>query len=248
MKISVVTAVLNRHETIGQAIQSVQKQMYSDVEHVIQDGVSTDGTLEIINASLKPETLLLSEPDTGIYDAINKGIQRSSGEIVGLLHSDDFFASSDVLTKVADAFSDPAINCVYSDLHYVSAQDPEKVVRHWVAGSFSATKLKRGWMPPHPTVFLRREVFERLGYYDTSYRIAADYEAMLRLFGSGSMKSIYIPEVLVKMRTGGASNQSLKYIIKKSREDYKALKDNKVGGLGALLLKNASKVSQFIGN
>lgn len=248
MKISVVTAVLNRRETIGQAIQSVRDQAYCEVEHVIQDGVSTDGTLEKINASLGPQTLLVSEPDTGIYDAINKGIQRSTGEIVGLLHSDDFFASDKVLTKVADAFSDPAINCVYSDLDYISAQETEKVVRHWVAGNFSAAKLKRGWMPPHPTVFLRREVFEHLGYYDTSYRIAADYEAMLRFFGSGKMNCVYFPEVFVKMRMGGASNQSLKYIIKKSHEDYQALKVNQIGGLGSLFLKNASKISQFIGN
>ena len=209
------------------------------------DGASTDGTLELLRATVGPQTVLVSEPDTGIYDALNKGIALARGEVIGLLHSDDFFASPDVLAKVAAAFATPGIDAVYGDLQYVSAQDTSRVIRHWTAGSPSVAKLRRGWMPPHPTLFLRREVFERFGAYDTSYRIAADYDAILRYFGKGEINSAYIPEVLVKMRVGGESNKSLGKILKKSREDYRALRSNGIGGLGSLAWKNLSKVHQL---
>lgn len=246
MQISIITAVYNRRDTLAQAIRSVQSQSYQNIEHVIQDGGSTDGSLDIIRDISDANTSLQSAPDGGIYDAINKGIARARGDVIGLLHSDDFLASTDVIAKIADALADPDIDGVYGDLQYVAAQDTSKVVRHWQAGPYSAKQLRRGWMPPHPTVYLRRGVFDRYGVYDTSYQIAADYDAMLRYLSTGNIRMGYLPEILVKMRTGGASNQSLGHILRKSSEDYRALRANKVGGFGALIAKNASKVTQFI--
>jgi len=241
MKISIVTAVFNREATVGQAMESVQAQDYAKIEHLIQDGGSKDGTLETVKRLADHRTIVISARDEGIYDSINKGISRATGDVIGLLHSDDYLTSSSVIAKVADAFADPSIDGVYGDLDYVAADDTGRVIRHWKSGIFSPEKLRRGWMPPHPTVYLRREVFERLGVYDTSYQIAADYDAMLRYLGKGAIRLHYIPEVLVKMRVGGASNRSFGHIIQKSREDYRALRKNEIGGLRALFLKNSSQ-------
>ena len=246
MKISIVTAVFNRADTIADAVKSVQAQTHELVEHVIQDGGSTDGTLDIIEAHETANTHLVSEPDRGIYDAINKGISRASGEVVGLMHSDDFFAHENVLKRIAELFQDVQIDGVYGDLDYVSARSINKVIRHWRSGPYDRTQLKHGWMPPHPTLYLRREVFEEWGLYDPNFRIAADYDAMLRYLWTGQIKLAYLPEVLVKMRVGGESNRSLKHIVKKSREDYLALRRNGVGGAGALFAKNTSKLKQFM--
>jgi glycosyltransferase len=246
VKISVVTAVYNRAATIGEAMQSVQSQTGVDIEHIIQDGGSTDPTLDIVQANALANTFVISARDGGIYDAINRGIARATGDVIGLLHSDDFFAHDHVLEKVAKAFEDPNIDGVYGDLDYVSAQDTSRIVRHWRSGAYRPGKLKRGWMPPHPTVYLRREVFETHGLYDTSMQISADYDAMLRYLLRGGINVAYIPDVLVKMRTGGASNRSLSNLIQKSREDFRAIRRNRAGGVGALFMKNASKLGQFI--
>lgn len=246
MKFSIVTAVFNREDTISDALASVQGQSYGAVEHLIQDGGSTDGTLDLIRARATDTTLLVSEPDSGIYDALNKGISRASGDVVGLMHSDDFFAHDRVLERVAEILQDRDIDGVYGDLDYVSATNTRKVVRQWRSGSYSRDKLRWGWMPPHPTLFLRREVFETWGLYDPEFQIAADYDAVLRFLWKGHVNLAYLPEVLVKMRVGGASNRSLRHILRKSREDYQALRRNGVGGAGVLFAKNASKLRQFM--
>lgn len=246
LKISIITAVFNREETVGQALASVAAQGHRDVEHIVVDGASTDSTLMEVRKWARPEMHVISEPDNGIYDALNKGIAAATGDVVGLMHSDDFFAYDDVLSDLAYRFEETGAAAVYGDLDYVSASDPDKIVRHWAAGTYSRRKLARGWMPPHPTLFVRREVIEKFGGYDTSYRIAADYEAVLRWFGKGGLRPAYIPEVLVKMRIGGESNRSLERILCKSREDYRALRSNGIGGIGALAWKNLSKVPQFL--
>lgn len=246
MKISVVTAVYNRRATIAHALESVAAQTHAHVEHVIQDGGSTDGTLDIIADTSDAQAALISEKDHGIYDAINRGIRRASGDVVGLMHSDDFFANSHVLSRVAEVFLDPEIDGVYGDLDYVSATDPTLIIRRWRSGAYRPEKVTKGWMPPHPTLYLRRNVFEEHGLYDTSFNIAADYDAMLRYFTKGQIKLAYIPDVMVKMRVGGESNKSLRKILQKSREDYRAIRRNEVGGLGTLALKNLSKVRQFL--
>ena len=246
MKVSVVTAVYNRVGTIREAIASVQSQTYEAVEHVIQDGGSTDGTLDAVREMAGNATVLASERDGGIYDAINRGIARTSGDVIGLMHSDDVFAQPRVLEKVASCFADPEIDGVYGDLQYVAADNPARVIRHWRSGDYTPDLLPRGWMPPHPTLYLRREVFDAHGLYDTSYAIAADYDAILRYLAKGRIRLAYIPEVLVKMRVGGESNRSIERIVRKSREDLRALRANGVGGVGALIRKNTSKLGQFM--
>lgn len=246
LRFSIITAVYNREHTIGQAIDSVARQTHPDVEHLIIDGASRDGTLAAVERHRHPGMILHSGPDKGIYDALNKGMALASGAVIGLVHSDDYLAHQDVLARVAHAFADPAVDAVYGDLDYVAADDTARIIRHWKSGPWSRGKLGWGWMPPHPALFLRRSVIERHGDYDTSYRIAADYDAILRWFGSGVIQPHYIAEVLVKMRVGGESNRSLSRVLRKSREDYRALRRNGVGGAGALMWKNLSKLPQFL--
>lgn len=246
MKISVVTAVYNRRDTVSDAIMSVRTQTYPDIQHVVQDGGSSDGTLEILARLASPAMHVDSARDGGIYDGINRGIARATGDVIGLMHSDDLFASDSVLTRVTEVMADAEVDGVYGDLVYVSATDPARVIRYWKSGPYHPDRLRHGWMPPHPTLYLRREVFDRWGAYDTNFRIAADYEAMLRWLVKGHIRLAYIPEVMVRMRVGGESNRSLGRILRKSREDYRAIRRHGVGGLGTLLSKNFSKIGQFI--
>lgn len=246
MKISIITAVYNRADTVGMAIDSVARQTYPNCEHLIIDGASSDGTLAMVETRRRATMRVVSEPDEGIYHALNKGIGLATGDVIGVVHSDDFLAHDQVLDKVARAFEDAEVQAVYGDLDYVSARDPLRIVRRWRAGNVTAWKLSWGWMPPHPTIFVRRELLDAHGPYDTSYRIASDYEAILRWFGKGGIRSAYIPEVLVKMRVGGESNRSLGRILRKSREDLRALHSSGMGSVGALLAKNLSKLPQFI--
>lgn len=245
MKISILTAVWNRVATLGQALDSLEEQTHSDWEHVVQDAGSTDGTLTLLAARPDARRHVESRRDGGIYEALNRAFARSSGEIVGVLHSDDFFARPDILAQVSDAFAKTGADAIYGDLDYVTAGNTSRVVRHWKSGAFDSDRLRRGWMPPHPALFLRRDVIERLGGYDTSFRIAADYDAILRYFSDEEVRVSYLPGVMVKMRLGGESNRSLERILRKSREDYMALRRNQIGGMGALLLKNIQKVPQF---
>ena len=235
----------NRADSIAQAVRSVQSQSWPNVEHVVIDGASTDGTLRALQACLNARTVWFSEPDKGIYDALNKGLARATGDVIGLMHSDDFFADDQVLERVAEAFADPLVDATYGDLDYVAKDDTSRIIRRWRAGEYNAGKLARGWMPPHPTLYLRRSVIERWGDYDTRYKIAADYDAILRYFGQGRIRAAYIPHVLVKMRVGGESNRSMTKIWLKTREDYSALRRNGVGGVGALAWKNLGKLGQF---
>ena len=246
IKISVITAVFNSRETISAALDSVLGQSGANVELVVIDGGSTDGTLEILRSYADRLSVLVSEPDGGIYDALNKGIQRSSGDVLGFLHSDDLFADAGVLSRIAAAFADPGVGAVYGDLLYVRKDNPDQAVRYWRSGAFSDRRLGWGWMPPHPTLYVRRDLYERHGLFDTSFRIAADYDFVLRLLGKGRVGVHYLPEVLVKMRMGGVSNRSLRNLLRKSSEDLKALKKNNVGGWGALIWKNLSKLPQFL--
>ncbi len=245
MKISVITAVFNNRKTVGAAIDSVLSQTDVEVELIVIDGGSTDGTLDVLRTYDDRLGVLVSEPDRGMYDALNKGIQLATGDVVGFLHSDDLYAHERVLARIAAAFAAPEVGAVYGDLLYVSKNAPGVVVRYWRAGEFSQRRLGYGWMPPHPTFYVRRSVYQRLGAFDLRYRIAADYDTMLRFLGKGLVCAEYIPEVMVKMRLGGASNRSFANIVRKSHEDYLALRRNGVGGLGALAWKNLSKVRQF---
>lgn len=246
MKISVITAVYNRAGTIGESIASTLGQEGVALELVVQDGASTDGTLAAIARFDDPRISLVSAPDGGIYDALNRGIARAEGDVVGLMHSDDTFAAPDVLARVVQAFDDPAIDGVYGDLDYVAADDPARIVRRWRSGAYDPSRLRWGWMPPHPTLYLRRRVYDRWGPFDTGFRIAADYEAMLRYLVQGGIRLAYVPQVLVKMRLGGESNRSLGRILLKSREDLRAMRRHRIGGVGTLAAKNLRKIGQFL--
>lgn len=215
---------------------------------MVIDGASSDGTLSLLEENRGQIAVLISEPDKGLYDALNKGIARSTGDVVGFLHADDVYAHPDVLAHVAQAFADPEVCAVFGDLQYVKKEDTTVVVRHWQSSPFSEQRLAWGWMPPHPTLYVRREWYEKIGGFDTSYRIAADYFSILQLFSQPGFRAVYLPQVMVKMRLGGASNRSLRNVIRKSREDLDALRRSKVGalgGLGALVWKNLSKLGQF---
>ena len=343
MKISIITAVFNNAQHIGSCLESVRSQTWPGIEHIIIDGGSTDGTLEVIKTGngsevigkrkntaegsevigltnevrgnrqevigsnhqspithdLSPVTRLISEPDNGIYDALNKGIRLATGDVIGFLHADDIYADETVIEKMAKAMAENNADSCYGDLEYVkdngnrsggtdkevkrsrgqedrltslqadkltgekdkrirgqessdrSTQNSElithnfKTVRYWKSGPFEKGLFKKGWMPPHPTFFVRREVYRRLGAFDTGFRIAADYELMLRFLWKNDISTRYIPEVLIKMRTGGASNGSLRNILKKSAEDYRAMRMHGLGGLATLVRKNISKIPQF---
>jgi len=245
LKISIVTSVFNNKAFIKSCICSCRDQIHSDLEYILVDGDSNDGTKEFLFKNKKLFSILISEADSGVYDALNKGLKLAKGDVVGLLHSDDLYANINVLRKVSKIFSDPKIDLVYGDLDYVYKDNPNKIKRHWSAGEFSLGKLKSGWMPPHPTFFIRKELLNQIGFFDTRYKIAADYDFMLRALTQKNVNVVYLPEVLIKMRVGGMSNRSLKNILLKSYEDYQIICRHKIGGIGTLLFKNLSKISQF---
>lgn len=244
MKISIITAVYNNETHIATAIESVLNQTYKDIEYIIVDGGSKDGTMAVVNRYASKISKIVSERDTGIYDALNKGIKLATGDVIGFVHSDDMLASSKTLETIVDYLKSSNAHGVYGDLQYVEKQNPENVVRYWKSNQFQPHQLKKGWMPPHPTLYLRRDVYEQVGLFNLDYRIAADYDFILRCFSQRYWFFKYIPEVLVKMRVGGKSN-SMKNLVNKSKEDYFALRRNDVGGLQTLFVKNISKVPQF---
>jgi glycosyltransferase involved in cell wall biosynthesis len=246
IKISIITAVFNSQPTVCQAIDSVLSQTHPLVESVVIDGASNDGTLDALESYRSRLGVFISEKDNGIYDALNKGINHSSGDVIGFMHADDVFDSHDVLQKVATAFEDPKVDAVYGDLVYVNYSDIQKVVRYWKSGEYNNKSFSKGWMPPHPAFYARRSVYERLGLFDTSYRISADYDITLRFLATGNISATYIPKVFVRMRLGGLSNRSLRTVFNKSIEDYKIIKRNKVGGIFSLICKNFRKLPQFL--
>lgn len=238
-------AAYNSQETIGEAIESFLAQNHPNKQLIVIDGASHDGTRAIVERFNSPVIRFYSEPDRGIYDALNKGIALADGDVIGLLHTDDLFARENVLAQVAEAFGSGNVDGAYGDLEYVARDRPNRVIRYWRAGVYRPELLRTGWMPPHPTLFLCRDVFEKHGCYDISFRISADYEAILRWLTSAELRLAYIPEVLVRMRVGGESNGSVGRIIRKSREDLRALRRHGIGGRGVLLAKNLIKLSQF---
>ncbi len=247
MKISIVTATYNSEKTISDTIKSVNLQSYDNVEHIIIDGGSTDNTLGVIQSLPSRVSQVISEQDNGIYDAMNKGIKLATGDVIGILNSDDFYKSNDILEIVAREFMDNNIDCLYADLEYVSAENPMKVVRYWKSKSYKNGMFQKGWHPAHPTFFIKRECYKKYGSFNLDFRIAADYEIMLRFLEKYKLKSSYINKTFVCMRVGGESNRNILNIIKANIESYNAWK---VNGLWispvVFLLKPLSKVLQFI--
>ncbi len=220
-KVSIVTTVYNDGENLKKVIQQVQSQDYENMEYIIVDGGSTDGTVDVIKEAAKVMDLKwISEPDKGIYDALNKGMKMATGDILGCCF--DQYASPDVVTRMVDIMEKEGTDGVHGDLYYM---DGDKVVRHWHQGQGS---IRTGWMPGHPTLYLKREVYEKFGYYKTDYRISADYEFMIRILKDGRVKLSYIPEVLIYMAHGGTSTNSLGAYLAGMKEGHRALKENGV--------------------
>lgn len=249
--ISIITATCNAAATIADCLESVRTQT-APCEHLIIDNASTDGTLALVDEYPHVQRVV-SEPDRGIYDAMNKGIALATGEVIGILNADDFYADERVLERVARVFEDPAVMSCYGDLEYVRESNTEttqtaqcKVVRYWKSGSFTPSSFYWGWMPPHPTFFVRRCVYQQYGVFNTGLGSAADYELMLRLLLKNRLKTVYIPQVLVKMRVGGASNKSLTARLRANRMDRRAWE---VNGLTpypwTMLMKPLRKLPQW---
>lgn len=248
MKISVVTVCFNSAAYIADSLISVESQTWPNLEHLIVDGASRDETMDIVRSRSRPWRRSVSEPDQGIYDAMNKGIHLAEGDVIGFINSDDLYPSPDVLAHVAEVFADPAVDACYGDLCYVDPADTSSVVRYWRSSTFTVGSFAKAWVPPHPTFFARKTVFERLGGFDLQYQLAADFELMARYMEVNRIKTRYIPEVLVKMRMGGASNSTWSAVVKQNREIWHALK---ALGLQPRFLSFAggkllSRVKQFV--
>lgn len=229
MKVSIITVCFNSADTIRDSIRSVLEQSHSDIEYIIVDGASTDGTLGVISEYGSQIAEVVSEPDDGIYDAMNKGIRRATGEIVGILNSDDFFAAEDVISRVVDVFrADRDVGIVFGDLVYVSSEDLSNIKRYYSSRKFKPWKLRYGYMPPHPATFAKKELYDAYGLYRLDYRIAADYEMFVRWLIGNNIEYRRIDRVLVNMRTGGISTSGISSSILLNREIVKACVDNDV--------------------
>ncbi|MFL9481537.1 glycosyltransferase family 2 protein [Chitinophagaceae bacterium LWZ2-11] len=245
MTVSIITATYNSASTVADTIISVNQQSYPHIEHLIVDGLSKDNTLEIIK-NVGHAGKVICEKDDGIYDAMNKGIAYVTGEIIGILNSDDFYPSNDVIEKVVEVFKSTECDAVYGDLLYIDGGDTKKIVRRWVSGGYKKKNFLYGWMPPHPTFFVRKSVYERYGSFNLQLKSAADYELMLRFLYKYSIKASYLGAVLVHMRTGGQSNSSLYNRIKANKEDRLAWSINGLkSNWYTLYLKPIRKISQF---
>jgi len=231
MKISILTATYNSEKTLRDTIESVLRQSCRDFEYILIDGGSKDNTVDIIKEyepKFEERLRYVSEPDNGIYDAMNKGIRMATGDVVGILNSDDFYTSDDALQKIADAFEHNDIDATYGDIHFVNDDDLTKMVRYYSSAVFKRSFMRFGLMPAHPSFYCKREVYEKYGAFDTSYRIAADFENLLRLIFIHRIKTLYIPKDFVTMRTGGASTAGFDSRKKIMHEHLRAMKKNGV--------------------
>ena len=247
MKISVITVVFNAVETIEDTIKSVIDQDYDDIEHIIIDGGSTDGTLDVVNCYKDHLAKVVSEPDNGIYDAMNKGIELATGEITGNLNADDWYAHSGVLSQVANTFSaDEDIDAVYGDIVYVTREQPHNIVRYWESGSYHDGLFEKGWMPAHPSFFVKREIYSRYGKFDLDLKIQSDFELTMRLIAINRIKTQYLPGVMVKMRMGGVTNNRISNVIKGNLEAYAACRKNGLAVTPLFMVRKIlSRLPQF---
>lgn len=247
MKISIITVVRNGQATIEQTIQSVQQQEYKNVEHILIDGASTDQTMKIVANHQGHFSTVISEPDNGIYDAMNKGIELATGDVIGILNSDDIYENETVLTQVAKAHIDEGLDACYADLVYVKVDDLSTVVRNWQSQEYTQGLSFDGWMPAHPTLFLKKRVYQQAGDFDTDLKFQADLEFCARLFEVYKIKSRYIPKLWVRMRVGGVTNRSIKNILLGNWESYKALKNLglKQNVFRYFIVKFKSRIKQY---
>jgi glycosyltransferase involved in cell wall biosynthesis len=248
MKISVITVCYNSATTIGDTLRSVREQTYEDIEHIVVDGCSTDSTLEVVANEGTHVVKLVSEKDVGIYDAMNKGVALATGDIVGFINADDFYPSADVISTVAAIFDSSGADSCFGDLCYVQQNDVSRIVRYWKSCTFKPGLFEKGWCPPHPTFFVRRAVYQRLGGFNLDYKIAADVELMARFLEVGGITSRYIPQVLVHMRLGGITNRNLGNVVKQNLEIRRGLlaQGLRFSWLDFVWSKVLSRVFQFV--
>jgi len=246
MKISLITVTYNSEKYLEDCIISVIKQNYKNIQHIIVDGKSTDSTISIIERYSPYISHWISEKDNGMYDAINKGMQIATGDVIGLLNSDDLLASPGVISAIAKCFEENKVDSLYGDLEYVDQHNPEKVLRLWKGQNYKRKRFKFGWMPAHPTFYFKRELIDRFGGYESHYFTAADYEFMARYLFFNNVSSVYLPKLIVRMRKGGASNSSLYRRLRANRRDYLAMKKNMIPfPFVVSLLKPVRKLPQY---
>jgi len=247
MKISIITVCYNAADTLGDTLDSVASQNYSDVEHIIVDGGSVDGTEEVVKDKGWRVAVWRSESDQGVYDGMNKGLLLASGEVIGFLNADDVYMHSDVLTKVAATMADPAIDACYANLVYVDRKQISRVIRHWTSQNYAPGLFEKGWMPAHPTFFVRKSVYERLGGFNLRYRLQSDFDLALRFISIHDIRTRFIPEVWVRMRMGGMSNNSIRNVIRGNIEAYSSCRANGLKvPLWFILSKVFSRLPQFV--
>jgi len=246
MKVTIITVAYNSADTIRDTVVSVASQDYEDIEYIIIDAASTDNTLSILNEYRSCITKIISEPDSGIYDAMNKGLRFASGKIIGFLNADDFYSNNSVISNVAQYLKKNEFDAVYADLVYVDRSDVNKIVRYWKPGEYTKESFSIGWVMPHPTFFCRKEIYDKYGYYNDSFRIAADFELMLRFVEKHRINLGYLPETIVKMRSKGKANV-LSGIIRGNMEIIKSFKQNDLRfSLSFFIKKPITKISQLL--
>ncbi len=246
MKISIITTTFNSATYLEDCIKSVLKQDYKDIEYIIIDGKSTDDTIKIANQYKSEINILISEPDNGIYDALNKGVALATGEVIGIMHSDDFFADETILNKVSTLFKQTNTDVLYGNLDYVNRGNPKKIIRKWRSKKYKENLFSWGWMPAHPTFYAKRDLFVKFGNYNLQYKSAADYDLMLRFVHKHKCKTAFLPVTMVKMRVGGVSNKSFYNRLNANREDKKAMKINGIKyPIFAIFLKPLRKITQY---
>lgn len=247
VKISVITVVFNGADTIEDTLRSVAAQTHPDVEHIVVDGGSTDGTREILARYGDRLARVVSEPDHGIYDAMNKGIALATGDVVGTLNADDMYMDDGVLAKVAQTFADQSVEACYADLIYVDREDTHRIIRYWTSRPYKEGLFRRGWIPAHPTFFVRSAVYERCGMFDPEFKIQSDFELTMRFLSICGIRSVYIPKIFVRMRMGGTTNKKLSNIIKGNLESYRALRKHGVRVTPLFfVVKILSRLPQFL--
>ena len=246
MKISLITVTYNSEKYLSHCIESVQRQSYKDIEHIIIDAKSTDGTISIIKKYEAKIAKWVSEPDRGMYDAINKGMSMATGDVVGILNSDDMLVSDDVIASIVKVFEREQVDSVYGDLEYVDKENTDRIFRIWKGKKYHRNLFRIGWMPGHPTFYIKRSLVEQYGGYENHYFTAADYEFMARYLFKHKISSYYLPKLIVKMRMGGASNKSISRRLRANRRDYLAMKKNKIPfPLTVSVLKPIIKLHQY---
>ncbi len=247
MKISIITCSYNAVNTIEETIRSVLLQKDADIEYIVIDGLSCDGTVDIVKKYSDKIYKFISEKDSGIYNAMNKGIKLAGGDIVGFLNADDVYFNEKIINEVIKVFENENVDSVYGDLIYVS-EDNNKIKRHWKSGNFNINNFKKGWMPPHPSFFVKKDIYEKYGGFNENYKISADYELMLRLLYKNKISTFYLPKILVKMKTGGISNK-ISQTFKRLKEDYDIIKKYNLGGFGCglwvMFEKRFYKINQY---